>query len=99
MIGDTADLAARLQGLAERGTIIVAGFTCRLLGDECLSRSATLLLLPSNRVRGWMTSFRHCTRKGSAQVVLRVGDSSRAMARFGERLSAELYRPVKQPKL
>jgi class 3 adenylate cyclase len=50
VIGDTANLAARLQGLAERGTVIVAGFTCRLLGDECLSRSATLLLLPSNRV-------------------------------------------------
>jgi class 3 adenylate cyclase len=50
VIGDTANLAARLQGVAERGTIIVAGFTCRPLGDECPSRSATLLLLPSNRV-------------------------------------------------
>src|SRR5262249_47623881 len=33
LIGDTPNLAARLQALAEPGTIVVAGSTRRLLGD------------------------------------------------------------------
>jgi class 3 adenylate cyclase len=32
VVGDTPNLAARLQDLAEPGTIVVAGATCRLLG-------------------------------------------------------------------
>src|SRR2546427_5426574 len=33
MVGDTPNLAARLQALAEAGTIVVAASTRRLLGD------------------------------------------------------------------
>jgi class 3 adenylate cyclase/tetratricopeptide (TPR) repeat protein len=33
VVGDTPNLAARLQGLAEPGTIVIAGSTRRLLGD------------------------------------------------------------------
>jgi class 3 adenylate cyclase/predicted ATPase len=34
VVGDTPNLAARLQGLAEPGTVVVAGSTRRLLGDR-----------------------------------------------------------------
>jgi class 3 adenylate cyclase/tetratricopeptide (TPR) repeat protein len=33
VVGDTPNLAARLQALAEPGTVVVAASTCRLLGD------------------------------------------------------------------
>jgi class 3 adenylate cyclase len=38
VVGDTPNLAARLQGLAEPGSVVVAGATRRLLGDRFVLR-------------------------------------------------------------
>ena len=55
VVGDAPNLAARLQTLAEPGTVVVAGSTRRLLGDLFLcatSASTRLRVLPSQSGRG-----------------------------------------------
>ena len=55
VVGETPNLAARLQALAEPGTIVVAASTRRLLGDlfHCVTSAGTRSrVLPSRSPRG-----------------------------------------------
>src|SRR6478609_3972238 len=100
VIGDTPSLAARLQALAEPGTVVVAASTRRLLGDlfrlrdlglhkvkglaELIGREDELEFLLKRQRRAW---------KGEGQIVLISGEpgigKSRLVTALEERIADE----------